>query len=273
MRLKICFRLLSYLLIAAALVLSACSTEIQHGLNEREANIMVAILRKAGIQAEKVQEKGRKPVFTVQVPSKQAVRAFEILKARELPQRSRQGVVELFGKSSLVPTSTEEHMKMVHAISAEVERTLEQMDGVLAARVHMVLPKEGRFKDEPGSTPEARASVFIKILPGFAPPTPPEIQRLVAGAAAGLKPEAISVMVQTGAKLSSPPEPAQQMGPYWLKVVAVVGCGAALVLVMVLIALGLRYKKLKQKNESIISDNTGSGLRMVDRTGSSSYRP
>jgi type III secretion protein J len=43
--------------------LSACSTQLQHGLDEREANEIVSVLVARGFEVKKVPEKGKKHLF------------------------------------------------------------------------------------------------------------------------------------------------------------------------------------------------------------------
>ena len=55
---------------------------------------------------------------------------------RNAGTRPRQdGFGEIFGKGSLVPTPTEERALYVEALSGELARTLESVEGVTSARV------------------------------------------------------------------------------------------------------------------------------------------
>ena len=45
-----------------------------------------------------------------------------------------------FAQASLVPTATEERVRAAQALSGELSRSLERLEGVLDARVHLSLP-------------------------------------------------------------------------------------------------------------------------------------
>jgi type III secretion protein J len=259
---------------AVVLCLWACDAEIQHGLKERHANQIVSVLRQAGIRAEKTRDKGRRPRFTVRVPSKQAARAFKILQAKELPPRQKKGVPELFGKSGLVPTATEQHVKMVYALGSEIARTLEQMEGVLSARVHLVVPPNRGLTDLGTKRPKPRASVFLKVRPGSTPATVTEIKNLVAGAVADLSADGVSVIIRPGAKLAlSTPVPSPGV-PMWLKAVALAGCVASLLLAVLVVWLALRLKRAREQTQAAEGEWTGSDRRALQSTGSASvYKP
>lgn len=247
-----------------------CNTEIHHGLEEDQANEIVTVLRKSGIKAEKEKEKGRKPKFTVLVPKEEAAKAFSILTAHNLPKKQRKGVYELFGKSSLVPTSTEEHMKKVYATASELAKTLEKMEGVLDARVHLVLPKKDFLEDENKKKEKPRASVFLKVVPHGAPATVPQVQGLVAGAVAGLDPNLVSVLIQPGAKLDVPKSTASSSSPMWLKYLAIGACASVLVLGILLAVVGIRLKRLKNENLSLSQEHAEMGTGAVEMEGTSS---
>ncbi len=245
-----------------------CAAEIQHGLEESQANEIVAVLRDAGIMAEKKKEKGRVPTFTITVPRKDAANAFSVLSARNLPKQPRKGVYELFGKSSLVPTSTEEHMKKVYALQSELAKTLEKMEGVLDARVHLVIPRKDFFRDteEPGE--KSGASVFLKIIPDQDVAPVPSIQELVAGAVSGLEPGGVSVLIQPGAALKLP-DKETGIDPRLLKMVTAIALAAVLLLGILTAVTGIRLKRLKKENRALVRDNTGSSS--IHRTSSKTY--
>jgi type III secretion protein J len=174
----------------------ACQTRVQHGLVEREANRMVAALRQAGVEAQKVKEKGRGGKFAVQVPRGQVTRAIGVLLQHDLPRRSKPGFAEVFGKASLVPTATEQRARFLHALSGELTRTLESASGVLEARVHLVLPERHPLALREQVQAKPRAAVLLRVRAGKAPITALEVQRLVAGSVQELDPAQVAVVVR-----------------------------------------------------------------------------
>jgi type III secretion protein J len=263
--------ILLFTLLVFASTVSGCDAEIQHGLDEQEANRIVSELRKAGIKAEKEAEEGRDPTFTVTVSKDQAARAFQVLQALNLPRKQPKGVYELFGKTSLVPTSTEEHMKKVYATSSELAKTLERMDGVLEARVHLVLPVEGLLADMEKKPPKPRASVYVKVLPKKSVPSVGQVQKLIAGSVSNLDPSSVAVLVQPGATIDAPETDPPESAPLWLKAVAIGGCIGTLVFGLLVLLLALRVRSVKHEAEELRS-----GLDQDEMAGTGSqamYRP
>ncbi len=196
MRNVCCKVILWGLLILWALAGVACKTRVQHGLVEREANRMVAVLRQAGVEAQKIKEKGRGAKFSVEVPRGQVTRAIKILLQHDLPRRKKPGFAEVFGKASLVPTATEQRARFLHALSGELARTLESADGVLEARVHLVLPQRHPLALRDQSQAKPRAAVLLRVRSGKAPITAQEVRRLVAGSVQELDPAQVAVVVR-----------------------------------------------------------------------------
>ncbi|MCE4861265.1 EscJ/YscJ/HrcJ family type III secretion inner membrane ring protein, partial [Campylobacter jejuni] len=78
----------------------------------------------------------------------------------------------------------EERARYIYALSQELTNTLSQMDGVLAARVHVVLPERGGVGE---NTTPSTAAVFIKHQAGYnLDALQPQIRKLVTHAIPGL---------------------------------------------------------------------------------------
>ncbi len=184
-------RLSVALLVGATLLLSACKTELFSGLDEVQANEMVAILREAGLSAERRSDKDRS--VTVLVEDRQFPDAVTLLKARGYPRQSYQTLGSVFSGGGLVASPTEERAKMMYALSEELGRTIASIDGVLTARVHIVLAEADLLQRN--SSPSA-ASVFIR----YATYMPVErylsqIKMLVANAVVGVTYDKVSVVL------------------------------------------------------------------------------
>jgi type III secretion protein J len=204
-------------LAALALALAVgCSAPIEHGLDEPAANEVVAALRRGGVAAEKVRDESAGGTgFIVRAPQADTVRALELLRAAGLPRGHRSGFAEVYAQPSLVPTATEERARYVEALSGELQRTLEAVDGVIAARVHLVLAEQDPLAEDGKPRVPAQAAVLLKARAGEPPPIKePDVQKLVAGSVPGLAPASVAVVILPGAAEASPaPLPYADLGP------------------------------------------------------------
>jgi type III secretory pathway lipoprotein EscJ len=116
---------------------AGCGIELEHGLDERQANEAVAALDRAGIVAEKSPDEGR-ATFKVVVPRGEAARAFLVLDARGLPRRSSR-LGEAFAEKGLLPSATAERARLSASLATDLERTLEELPAETTARVHLAL--------------------------------------------------------------------------------------------------------------------------------------
>ena len=173
-----------------------CQSTVATGLAEDQANRVVVALDHRGIPATKEAEAGTSngpATFAVQVASDDAARALTALGEAELPQRPLPGIAEVFGEGGLVPTPTEERARLSAAMAGELSRSLESVQGVLSARVHVGLPIGRTFSldEEP---PRPRASVLVKHRHGEAPIDANAIRALVVGAVPDMRPEDVAVV-------------------------------------------------------------------------------
>ncbi len=184
----------SHVFVLAA-VAGGCSTPIRHGLDEPAANEVLTALERAGIGAEKVHEEaGGESSFVVRVAQADAVRALDLLGSLGLPRGRRTGFAEVYAQPSLVPTATEERARYLEALSGEIERTLETVDGVVSARVHLVLAEADPLAADGKPRTPAQAAVLLKARPGPPPLKEAEVQKLVAGSVPGLAPPQVAVV-------------------------------------------------------------------------------
>lgn len=152
---------LRVLLMCAAVLLGACSQQLYGELNESSANQVVGALRSEGIRAEK--KPAGENTWRVSVPEDEFPRAVQILKRRNLPPQQFDGLGTVFRKDSLVSTLTEERARLIHAMSRELERTLYEIDGVIVARVHPVIPPHDPLNPKKVAS---SAAVLVKYRPG-----------------------------------------------------------------------------------------------------------
>ncbi|WLI10721.1 type III secretion inner membrane ring lipoprotein SctJ [Pseudomonas sp. FP603] len=173
-------------LLLYVLLLSGCSdvTDLFGELSERDANDVVAKLNDHRIDAHKRQEK--KGVAIV-VATSDLNRAVRLLDAAGLPKRLRTSLGEIFKKEGVISTPLEERARYIYALSQELEATLSQVDGVIVARVHVVLPE----RIAPGERIQpASAAVFVKHSSALDPDSVRgRIQQMVASSLPGMSGE------------------------------------------------------------------------------------
>jgi flagellar M-ring protein FliF len=89
-------------------------------------------------------------------------------------------------------TEFDEKVTYQRALEGELERTIETLDDVESARVHLVMPTDSVFLDRKRS---AKASVILKLRGnGLSKDAVMAISRLVSGAVDSLKPEDVSIV-------------------------------------------------------------------------------
>jgi type III secretion protein J len=188
-----------------ACMVAGCSTSVLHGIDERAANEATTALERAGIGAEKVPDDTvaagpTGATFTVRVTGSDASRALDLLHALGLPRQPRRGFAETYGQPSLIPTPSEERARYLNATAGEIEKTLETIDGVVSARVHLALEESDPLSLDGKPREGSRAAVLLKARPGAAPISERDVQKLVAGSVAGLEPAVVGVVVTPSAE-------------------------------------------------------------------------
>ena len=179
------------LVLLAALLLSACETELYNNLDQRQANEIVASLQQRGIPAQRVTVKGG--TYTVVVDKGRFAESVTILKDAGLPRQEFQTMGQVFKKDGLVSSPTQERAQMIFALSQELSRTVSEIDGVLSARVHLVLPENDPLRQQlvPSS-----ASVFVRHRSNARVGNlVPQVKMLVANGVAGLAYDKVSVIL------------------------------------------------------------------------------
>jgi len=155
---------------------------------------------------EKISEKGipyelRSGGTTIYVP-KEHVYQLRLDMAREGLPMGDQGGYKIFDneKIGISPFAQEVHYK--RALQEELAKSIEMIEGVVHARVHIVNAEQKLFVSGDEQT---SASVVLRLRPGFtlSALNVAAITNLVAGSVEGLKPEAVTVIDSQGRLLSS----------------------------------------------------------------------
>ena len=175
------------------LVVQGCISPVASGLNEDEANRVVVALDAETIDATKESDPSSEGKFRVLVPQGDTARALVTLRREQLPRQQPKGVLEAMGKGALVPSEVLEHAQLVAGLAGDLQKSLEAVDGILVARVHLNLPTRDPFREVPKA--QSSASVLVEHKGATPPLTSDSIQRIVAGGVPGLLATDVAVVM------------------------------------------------------------------------------
>ncbi|MDR0355122.1 MAG: type III secretion inner membrane ring lipoprotein SctJ [Deltaproteobacteria bacterium] len=219
-----------------------CQTELYSGLSENEANLMLSLLLSRDIETEKVSR--GKDGFAITVDKSDVVASLEILSDNGLPRTRHENLGQVFSGQGMISTPLEEQSRLSFALSEELSDTFSKIDGVLTARVHVVLAT----KDQTGAvlTP-ASAAVVLRHLPD-SPVTnlTAKIREVSSKSVPGLSDDRVSVMLVPVRSEVVIPTPREKTGfSTW----TVLAGAAALVLGGVFLLSRLGFKLSRQSGE------------------------
>lgn len=222
------------LILLLALGLAGCKAQLFSRLSEADAHEVLDTLYAAGIDANKVAAEDK--TWNVEVAEQDLQRALRTVREQGVPHQRFASTGELFKKEGLVSTPAEERIRFIYGVSQELSSTLSQIDGVVAARVHVVIPANDPLADRirPSS-----ASVFIKHRSGAnLQEMAPAIKNLVMRGIEGLTFDNISLtffVAEAPVRLAAPPQAAAARWEQWtIGVLAAVCAGAAIAIGMLL---------------------------------------
>jgi len=186
--------------------LAGCSSTLQGGLCESEANEIVLALAESGIASDKTAEKSDDG-FAVRVSSSDLSQAYKVLRAAGLPRPRHAGFRAVYKERALVPGKTEEAALYQSALQEEIAATLESVERVVSARVHVTRKAESRFGRPAVSNPTA--SVLICYYPGPGDEMPisaDEVKKIVAYSIDGLQADRVAVVFTPRRRVALPRE-------------------------------------------------------------------
>lgn len=165
-------------------------------LDVEEAARVVEALQRAGVPY-RLSGAGT----TVEVPRDRVYAARLQLAAQGLPRSGGVGF-ELFDRNNFGATELVQRVNLQRALAGELVRSIETLDAVESARVHLAIPEDRLFRDESTSP---SASVVVALRPGASLSSGQvrAIRHLVASSVEGLSPERVTVVDTRGRLLSA----------------------------------------------------------------------
>lgn len=150
------------MIVALLLGVSAITTPnyatLYQNLSPATATSVEATLANAGFDA-RMSEDGQ----SVMVPANHVARARMVLAETGIPIEGDPGW-ELFDENSGLAMNTfMQRVNRLRAMEGELARSIQTLEGVQSARVHLVLPEREAFSRE---RPNPRASVIVRAVPG-----------------------------------------------------------------------------------------------------------
>lgn len=143
------------------------------------------------------------------VPAKDVYKIRLDLASQGLP-RGNKGF-EIFEQNKFGATDFQNKVNLIQALQGELTRTIEQMEEVEKARVHIVLPEDSLYKK---NEKPATASVMLKLRPSaqLNKQQVKGIVNLVAHSIQGLKPENVTIIDNSGHVLNDPADSNEMAG-------------------------------------------------------------
>jgi flagellar M-ring protein FliF len=182
--------IMATVVLAASFLARPALQPIYTGLTSQDVTRIAEALGDAGLQFDVNEQRN-----AVLVPFGQTARARTLLAQKGLPTSSRAGY-ELFDQmGSMGLTSFMQEVTRVRALEGEIARTIQALDGVAAARVHLVLPDPGSFRRD---RREPSASVLLRLDSRWQTQAGQAVRHLVAAAVPGMKTEQVSIASTDG---------------------------------------------------------------------------
>jgi flagellar M-ring protein FliF len=167
-------------------------TVLETGVDPAQAGQMTGALAGAGI-AYRVGNGGTE----IDVPQSSLSQARIALAAKGLGNGNQVGF-EIFNKLSMSTTDFQQKIDYQRALEGEVDRAIQQINGVTSADVQLVLPDDTLFVEQ---SSKASAAVLLNTDGSLDPSTVAGIAHLVAASVKGLSAQSVTITDQSGTLL------------------------------------------------------------------------
>ncbi len=196
------------LLIAVVLTFIFASALLTHWARKPDYRLLYDGLdpEEASKITDKINEKGiaydlRAGGTSIYVPKSQ-VYQLRLDMAQEGLPAGDQGGYKIFDNSKIGVSPFVQNVNLQRALQDEIAKSIQVIDGVVHARVHIVSPEQTVFTSEAG---KKTASVVLQLKPGYklSPLNIAAITHLISGSVEGLSPENVTVIDSQGRLLSN----------------------------------------------------------------------
>jgi flagellar M-ring protein FliF len=158
---------------------------------------------------DKISEKGityelKSGGTAIYVPEEQ-VYQLRLDMAKEGLPSDQQGGYKIFDNEKIGISPFVQNVNLKRALQEELAKSIQMIDGVIHARVHIVSPESAYGRLFSSETEKTTASVVLRLTPGYSLSSSniASITNLIAGSVEGLRPENITVVDSQGHLLSS----------------------------------------------------------------------
>ncbi|MFF7062406.1 EscJ/YscJ/HrcJ family type III secretion inner membrane ring protein [Pseudomonas sp. NPDC008258] len=227
-------------LVLFCLLLVGCrQPSLLEGLDQQQVNEVISVLQRNNITATKV-DKG-KTGYSVLIAPADFAAAVDLLALYSLPSRPRVEIAQMFPADSLVASPRAEKARLYSALEQRLEQSLNTLEGVVSARVHV------SYDLETGESGRKAAPIHLSALAVYERDSEPQllvndIKRFLKNSFSAVDYDHISVVLSKRASI-------QHAAPYvqpraseftWLYGIFVLGILAAVAYAVML------YRKPKE---------------------------
>lgn len=198
--------------ILMVLLLNGCKEKnLFKGLDQYQANEVIAVLQKHNIQANKVDN--GKSGYSISISEPDFTAAIYWVKVYELPPRPRMEIAQMFPIDSLVSSPRAEKARLYSAIEQRLEQSLQTLEGIISARVHI------SYDIDSGESGKSGKPIHLSALAVYERNTPlslqiSDIKRFLKNSFADVEYDNISVILseRSDAQLQAPVSIVQPQG-------------------------------------------------------------
>ncbi|WP_343464138.1 type III secretion inner membrane ring lipoprotein SctJ [Pantoea sp.] len=247
----------THIILLGVCLLTGCKQEaLLTGLDQMQANEIVALLQKNNIQAIKKEQ--AKTGISVTVSPEDFASAVDLMAHYNLPSRPRVDISELFPADALISSPRAEVARIYSGIEQRLEQTLNQLKGVVTSRVHVSYDMNNTETDKNRFPVHLSALLRINHEADNATNVIADVKRLLKNSFSNTEYENISVVL-------TPVEPAVQWIPgkvttHTSTLLPWIIAGSVLLLLM-LVAVGFYVKRdglIRKEQQEIVSNESGS---------------